>query len=114
MTRDVGTIRHAIFCNLSSFLRPRSLLVLHGTRVISARRRGRKPSGGAVEALLVRALDAVGAPAGWQEDWEVLGRGMAGLAQGTRLDFGPDLEAELRAHGERGAATLRFRGRGGP
>jgi len=118
MARDAGAIRHAAFRELTRFLRPRSLLVLNDTRVIPARLRGRKPSGGAVETLLVRSLPAQagevgrGPAAPWQEDWEVLGRGLAGLPQGTKLDFGPTLRAEVRAHGERGAATVRFEGCG--
>lgn len=39
------------------WLQPRDLLVFNDTRVIPARLKGRKPSGGAVEMLLERALD---------------------------------------------------------
>ena len=43
--------------HLSERLQPRDLLVFNDTRVIPARLKGRKPSGGAVEMLLERALD---------------------------------------------------------
>ena len=43
--------------HLSEWLQPRDLLVFNDTRVIPARLKGRKPSGGAVEMLLERALD---------------------------------------------------------
>jgi S-adenosylmethionine:tRNA ribosyltransferase-isomerase len=45
------------FVDLPSLLRPEDLLVFNDTRVIPARLQGRKPSGGAVEMLLERALE---------------------------------------------------------
>ncbi|NDE00342.1 MAG: tRNA preQ1(34) S-adenosylmethionine ribosyltransferase-isomerase QueA [Gammaproteobacteria bacterium] len=45
------------FVDLPSLLRPADLLVFNDTRVIPARLQGRKPSGGAVEMLLERALE---------------------------------------------------------
>jgi S-adenosylmethionine:tRNA ribosyltransferase-isomerase len=45
------------FIDLPSLLRPEDLLVFNDTRVIPARLQGRKPSGGAVEMLLERALE---------------------------------------------------------
>jgi len=46
-----------LFVDLPSLLRPHDLLVFNDTRVIPARLQGRKPSGGAVEMLLERALE---------------------------------------------------------
>lgn len=46
------------FRDLPSLLRPEDLLVFNDTRVIPARLFGRKPSGGAVEFLVERLLDA--------------------------------------------------------
>ncbi len=43
--------------DLPQWLRPGDLLVFNDTRVIPARLQGRKPTGGAVEMLLERALD---------------------------------------------------------
>ncbi|MBU3672886.1 MAG: tRNA preQ1(34) S-adenosylmethionine ribosyltransferase-isomerase QueA [Sinobacteraceae bacterium] len=45
------------FVDLPTLLRPEDLLVFNDTRVIPARLQGRKPSGGAVEMLLERALE---------------------------------------------------------
>ncbi len=93
-------------------MRPRSLLVLNDTRVIPARLRAHKTSGGAVEVLLVRRLDGPSPPADrWSERWEVLARG---LGSGAHLTFGADLRAEVIARGDRGAAELLFRGQGAP
>jgi S-adenosylmethionine:tRNA ribosyltransferase-isomerase len=91
------------------------LLVLNDTRVIPARLRGTKPTGGATEALLVRQRASGGTPERWSEDWEVLSRGLARVAPDARLDFStPDapLVAEILDRGARGAATLRFHGQG--
>lgn len=136
LDRDTGTTRHATFVDLGRFLRPRSLLILNDTRVIAARLLGRKPTGGAVEVLLIRPRPTPSAvasaqasrdreaevspharqpdappPVLWRETWEVLAKNLAGLAPGARLTFGPDLDAELLERGERGGATLRFFGR---
>ena len=46
------------FRDIVSLLRPHDLLVVNDTRVIKARLRGRKDSGGEVEVLVERVLDA--------------------------------------------------------
>jgi S-adenosylmethionine:tRNA ribosyltransferase-isomerase len=64
--RGVPT-RHASVRDLPAVLRAGDLLVLNDTRVIAARVRGRRPTGGRLELLFVRPLaDGV---------WEVLVRG---------------------------------------
>jgi S-adenosylmethionine:tRNA ribosyltransferase-isomerase len=114
LERREGEIKHAVFSDLPRVLRPKSVLVLNDTRVIPARLRGTKPSGGATEALLIRQRAAAGGEGGWTEDWEVLARGLSRVREG-RLDFGAagvPLHAEILEHGERGAAVLRFHGAG--
>jgi S-adenosylmethionine:tRNA ribosyltransferase-isomerase len=110
-------MRHLHFRDLPEVLRPRSLIVLNDTRVIPARLAGRKTTGGAVEALLVRPLatpERAGGGPGFTEDWEVLARGLGTLPPGARLDFGPELTATILARLERGAAQLRFEGTRAP
>ncbi len=51
-----GALRDLQFRDLDSLLRPGDVLVLNDTRVLPARIRGRKPSGGACELLLERLL----------------------------------------------------------
>lgn len=51
-----GTLADRRFAELPACLRPDDLLVLNDTRVIKARLRGRKESGGAVEVLVERFL----------------------------------------------------------
>jgi len=54
--RKLGTVEHARFHELRTFLNPGDLLVLNRTRVIAARLHARRASGGRVELLLVRRL----------------------------------------------------------
>lgn len=54
--RGAGRFTHARFKDLLDYLRPGDCLVLNDTRVIRARLKGRKPTGGQVEVLLVKAL----------------------------------------------------------
>ena len=53
-----GSLRDLRFRNFPSLLSPPDLLVFNDTRVIPARIRGTKESGGRVEILLERAVDA--------------------------------------------------------
>ena len=90
--------------------------MLNDTRVMPARLRGSKPTGGATEALLIRQISAASPGSGhFEEDWEVLARGIGRMPQDARLDFGtPELSltAEIVQRGPRGASVLRFQGRG--
>ena len=54
LSREDGSIHHAIFHDLGAYLHPGDLLVLNRTRVIPARIFARKPTGGKVEILLLR------------------------------------------------------------
>ncbi|MBI4278439.1 MAG: tRNA preQ1(34) S-adenosylmethionine ribosyltransferase-isomerase QueA [Armatimonadetes bacterium] len=56
--RATGKIAHHIFRDLPDYLRASDVLVLNDTRVIPARLRGRKGTGGQVEVLLLRPLGA--------------------------------------------------------
>ncbi len=79
LDRRSGTIEHSRFYKLGGVLRDGDLLVLNDTRVFPARLFARKPTGGAVELLMVRPA---GEPAG---AWLALIRGHRGLREGTRL-----------------------------
>jgi S-adenosylmethionine:tRNA ribosyltransferase-isomerase len=80
--RARGTITHRTFRDVGEYLRAGDVLVLNDTRVLPARLHAHKlPTGGRVELLLLRPLDA-------PERWEVLVRGH-GLRPGTRLALDP-------------------------
>jgi S-adenosylmethionine:tRNA ribosyltransferase-isomerase len=53
-----GAIHDRRFAEIASLLAPGDLLIVNDTRVIKARLRGRKDSGGEVEVLVERVLDA--------------------------------------------------------
>ncbi len=116
LARESGEIGHAVFRELPRLLRARSLLVINDTRVIRARLLGRKTTGGAVEALLVAPMGTarLGRDGSWEEDWAALTRGMGGLSEGDRVDFGRDLSAQFRGKLPLGQAALRFAGSGAP
>jgi S-adenosylmethionine:tRNA ribosyltransferase-isomerase len=82
---------HRTVADLPDLLEPGDLLVLNDTRVIPARLRLRKPSGGAVEVLLLERR-----PEG---DWEALVRPSRRVAVGARLrpeaELTGDVEVEV-------------------
>ena len=119
LSKDDGGRNHCFFRDLLRFLRPRSLVVMNDTRVIPARLFASKPTGGRIEVFLVEKRSNPSAPlaqGAWQEDWQVLVRGLGRSPVGARLTFdGPSegrLIAEVVERGERGVATLRFTGSG--
>ena len=79
LDRRAGTIEHSRFYKLGDFLRDGDLLVLNDTRVFPARLFARKPTGGAVELLMVRRVDE---PRG---AWLALMRGHREVREGARL-----------------------------
>jgi S-adenosylmethionine:tRNA ribosyltransferase-isomerase len=91
MPRGGGTPnKHGHFRDLVDLLPARSLLVLNDTRVLAARLRARKPTGGAVELLLTRGISAsparTGGEVAFDETWEALGRGLGSAPVGFTLD----------------------------
>lgn len=78
-----GAIDHSTISQLPEALPPNSLLVLNDTRVIWARLRSRRPTGGAVEILLIRQLEGSGDSC----RWTALGRANKPLRIDDRLDL---------------------------
>lgn len=56
--RQEGTVEHRRFRDMVDYLRPGDVVVLNDTRVIPARLRGRKETGGKVEVLLLHREEA--------------------------------------------------------
>lgn len=73
--RATGAISHHRFRDIKTLLRPGDLLVINDTRVLPARLHGRRPTGGAVELLLLRRLA--------DGRWEAMGRPGRRLRPGT-------------------------------
>lgn len=96
-----GALEHRIFRELGAYLRAGDLLVLNDTRVIPARLHGvKEDTGGAVELLLLRRLDAV--------TWRALVGGKR-IIVGRRLVFGDTgLTAEVIEELADSERVLRF------
>jgi S-adenosylmethionine:tRNA ribosyltransferase-isomerase len=95
--RETGDVRHRRFSDLPGELHG-ELVVVNDTRVVPARLRMRRPTGGRTEVLLVEQVDA--------DIWEGLARPSRRLRPGQRLGQVELLEPlgegrwRLRLHGE--------------
>ncbi len=102
--RDSQSLAHHRFYELPDLLRADDLLVFNDTRVIRARLRGHKPTGGAVEALLLREVET--------NLWEALLKPSARLKVGSEIKFAsPDNALRVAAKPEARTASgwlLRF------
>jgi S-adenosylmethionine:tRNA ribosyltransferase-isomerase len=103
--RTDGRLEHRIFRDLPEYLTPQDVLVLNDTRVIPARLRGRKPTGGTVEVLLLRPLDD---PDAGDERWEALVRPGRRVGRGTKLQFGGALRGEVVESRPDGVRVIAF------
>jgi S-adenosylmethionine:tRNA ribosyltransferase-isomerase len=100
---------HHVIGDLPSLLEPGDLLVVNDSRVVPARLLGhRDPSGGNVECLLLRRLDA--------ERWDALMHPGQKMKPGTRARFGEPpwtLVAEVLSQHTFGRRTIRLVREGG-
>ncbi len=87
-----GTLSDLRFADIGALLREADVLVVNDTRVIKARLRGRKDSGGEVELLVERVLDAHRAL--------VQARASKTLLPGRSLTFGDDVAQVTARRGE--------------
>lgn len=79
LDRVTGKIAHHRFYELPQLLRAGDLLVFNDTKVLRARLRGHKTTGGAVEALLLREVET--------NLWETLLKPSARLKVGSEIEF---------------------------
>ena len=105
LDRDTGERHHAAVRDLADWLHAGDLLVVNTTRVLPARLRGHKASGGAVEALLL------GRCADEPDRFRALVKSTGRLRTGLELTFGPAgarLAAELVERFDDGSVALTF------
>ena len=90
------------FNSLPDHLNANDVLVLNNTRVFPARLHGkRRPSGGAIELLLLREIGP--------NLWQALARPARRLQKGTQISFGnPQLEAQVVDLLDDGLRLIRF------
>lgn len=75
-----GTVDHRHFYDIIEYLQPGDCLVMNDSRVLPARLLGHRPTGGAVELLLLRDLG--------QKRWECLAKPGKKLQVGQNVTFG--------------------------
>ena len=78
--RDTHAIEHRHFFDIVEYLNPGDVLVINETKVIPARLYGTRPTGGAVEVLLLKQLGP--------KRWETLVRPGKKLKPGAEVIFG--------------------------
>jgi len=101
LRREMGEIEHSQFYNLPEYLRAGDLLVLNDTQVTARRLRGVKPTGGKVEALLLREVG--------RNKWEAIVKPGRRVRVGASIDFGEDaLSARVVERTEDGGRILDF------
>ncbi len=103
--------RHATFSELADWLEPGDLLIVNVTRVDPARLRGRRESGGAVEALLLGPLLRGPDRGSGGSHFRALVKLSGRLRPGIRMSFGPEgasVQAQIVELGDRGEVVLGF------
>lgn len=106
-----GARSHRQFNELADLLRPGDLLVVNATRVEPARLRGRRESGGAIEALLLAPLASSDDVAESGPRFRAMLKLSGRLRPGICMQFGPVGEAvaaEVLEVGEQGEVVLGF------
>jgi S-adenosylmethionine:tRNA ribosyltransferase-isomerase len=98
--RDTGEIEHRRFRDLPEYLLPSDLLVLNDTQVTALRLRGMKPTGGKIEALLLRDLGG--------NRWDAIVKPGRRVGIGATALFGEGLSARVIERTEGGGRILDF------
>ena len=80
LDKKTGLITHRHFFNILDYLQPGDCLVMNDSRVLPARLLGHRPTGGAVELLLLRDLG--------EKRWECLAKPGRKLQKGQEVIFG--------------------------
>ena len=101
LDKRTGEVGHSVFSRLPEYLREGDCLVLNDSRVLPARLIGRRATGGAVEALLLKDMGG--------GVWECLTRPGRKTPVGTKLFFGEgELTGEVVEAVEGGNKRIRF------
>lgn len=80
LDKDTGNIQHKTFFNIIDHLHPGDCLVMNDSRVLPARLLGHRPTGGAIELLLLRDLG--------EKKWECLAKPGRKMQIGQSVIFG--------------------------
>ncbi|MBR5570185.1 MAG: tRNA preQ1(34) S-adenosylmethionine ribosyltransferase-isomerase QueA [Oscillospiraceae bacterium] len=80
LDRELGSVKHQHFYDVIDYLQPGDCLVMNDSRVLPARLLGHRPTGGAVEVLLLRDLG--------NKRWECLCKPGKKMQVGNEVIFG--------------------------
>jgi len=101
LDRKSGQVTHRHFYDVIEYLQPGDCLVMNDSRVLPARLLGRRPTGGAVEFLLLRDLG--------DKKWECLAKPGRKLQTGAQVIFGNgELTATVTEVKEDGNRVVEF------
>ena len=101
LNRETGEISHKHFYDIIDYLQPGDFLVMNDSRVLPARLLGHRPTGGAVEVLLLRDLG--------NRCWECLCKPGRKMQVGNTVIFGNgELTATVKAVQEDGNRVVEF------
>ena len=101
MDRETGEVSHKHFYDIIDYLQPGDCLVMNDSRVLPARLLGHRPTGGAVEVLLLRDLG--------DKQWECLCKPGRKMQVGNEVVFGNgELTATVTAVQDDGNRIVRF------
>lgn len=102
LDRETGEVTHKHFYDILDYLKPGDCLVMNDSRVLPARLLGHRPTGGAVEVLLLRDLG--------DKCWECLCKPGRKMQVGSEVIFGNgELTATVKAVQEDGNRVVEFR-----
>ena len=101
MDRKTGELQHRHFYDLIDYLKPGDCLVMNDSRVLPARLLGHRPTGGAVEVLLLRDVG--------NKCWECLCKPGRKMQVGSEVSFGDgELTARVKEVQEDGNRIIEF------
>ncbi|MBO5867822.1 MAG: tRNA preQ1(34) S-adenosylmethionine ribosyltransferase-isomerase QueA [Oscillospiraceae bacterium] len=101
LDKNSGNIQHRHFYDILDYLQPGDCLVMNDSRVLPARLLGQRPTGGAVELLLLRDLG--------DKRWECLAKPGRKLQAGQEVVFGSgELTATVESVLEDGNRVVEF------
>ena len=101
LDKNTGEVTHKHFYDILEYLHPGDCLVMNDSRVLPARLSGHRPTGGAVELLLLRDLG--------DKRWECLAKPGRKLLEGQQVIFGNgELTAVVRKVCDDGNRIVEF------
>ncbi len=101
LNRETGELEHRHFYDIIDYLNPGDCLVMNDSRVLPARLLGHRPTGGAVEILLLRDLG--------NGEWECLAKPGRKMQPGQEVIFGDgQLTATVSSVQEDGNRIVKF------